>query len=280
MDNNCLVRILEGTVNNDNLDRVGELKCSIDLNGKMIPRVSIISSEEELLVTLIDDGVTFSSATSPSEIIDSKHAILSNVYGGELYVTGVDDNATINVFVKSKYKLTALTSRINNYSLDKIAYSTELTSIKAPDGGNITGALKDLEELSSLSVLHMGFPRFSDVISNLGKNTALTELYVPSGEASGQITGNWETFVESQRTNTRTTCSSGITLKGLYITPYIGFGNRSDARVGGSAEDGTLKWDASKISLQFDTSKKVLTIGYTQGEAEAAFPTYEVILCD
>ena len=283
MANNCLVTKLKGVVDNDNLSQIGEFKCKLLVSSNSgITRLDFIESSDSLVyITLLDDDVTFASATVPAQIIDSKHAILSNTYGQALSVSGASEGDWINVKVKSKYKFIHIARKFDGCLLSDLNYCEELTGFYPKNVCTCVGTFYDLAKITSLERLEINYAEhITGNISELGSLVNLTTLGVCENSALyTNFCGDFKDFVITQRNAGRTTCT-GLNILDCYNVVTIGFGVRTNLRVGTEGESGTLKWDATKMSIQLDTSKKVMTIGYTQGEAEVAFPTYEVMLCD
>ena len=287
MSNNCLVTKLKGVVDNDRLNKLGELRMMVKLSSFSIPRTNAFFSSDTtpFEVTLLDDGVTFTSATGDAKIIDSKHGIATGRYistGNSLIVSGAAENSWINISAKSKYEFGALGFDVKDIQLSDVKYCTSVKKFVVNSSCPKYGTLKDLSGMTLLELLTVwtySSNTFTGNMSDLGVFTNLTTMTVASVTSSSMyITGSWDDFVVAQRSNGRTTCD-GIDILNAYYS-FIPFGSRSNLRVGGESEKGILKWDASKISIQFDTSHKVLTIGYTAEEAAAAFTDYEVIMCD
>lgn len=287
MSNNCLVTKLKGVVDNDSLNKLGEVRMMVKLNNSSIPRANTFFSNNTtpFEITLLDDAVTFTSASGDAQIIDSKHGIATGRYigtGNTLTVSGAEPDSWINISVKSKYNFGVLGMYVKDIQLSDVKYCTSVTRFVMTSSCPKYGTLKDLSRMTLLELIEVWNGSGVTVtgnMSDLGVFTSLTEITVGSTTSSVmRITGSWDGFVVAQRSNGRTTCD-GISIKSPYYS-FIPFGSRSNLRVGGESEDGILKWDASKISIQFDTSHKVLTIGYTAEEAAAAFTDYEVIMCD
>lgn len=288
MSNNCLVTKLKGVVDNDSLNKLGELRMMVKLSSdSSIPRANTFFSIDTtpFEVTLLDDGVTFTSATGDAQIIDSKHGIATGRYigtGNGLTVSGAAGGSWINISVKSKYKFGSIGFDVKDIQLSDVKYCTCVKQFNSNGNCPKYGTLKDLSRMTLLELLQVWTDdsnTFTGNMSDLGVFTNLTTMTVASLTLSSmRITGTWDGFVVAQRSNGRTTCD-GITIQNAYYS-FIPFGSRSNLRVGGELEKGILKWDASKISIQFDTSHKVLTIGYTAEEAAAAFTDYGVIMCD
>lgn len=287
MANDCLVTKLKGVVDNDNLYKIGEVRMMVKLSSSSaIPRTNsfLPTDSTPFEVTLLDDGVTFASATGDCQIIDSKHGIITGRYisdGNDLVVSGAEPNSWIRVSVKSKYNFDKLGIYTKDVYLSDMQYSTNLTLIRSESTCQKYGTFKDLSRMSLLNNLYIwdNDGNFTGNMSDLGYLTALTSLTLATRSSNkNHIAGSWEDFVTAQRNNGRSTCDS-LDISNTYYC-FIPFGNRSNIRVGGETEHGILKWDASKMSIQFDTSHKVLTIGYTAEQAASAFTGYEVIMCD
>lgn len=286
MSKNCLVTKLNGVVDNDNLNELGEVRMMVKLSSdSAIPRTNSFMTLDStpFEVRLLDDGVTFASATGDCQVIDSKHGITTGRYisgGNALVVSGAEPESWIRVSVKSKYNIGMLSSYAKDVYLSDIQYSTNLIRFRSEVECPKYGKLKDLSRMSLLENVYIwDNGAVTGNISDLGYFTALTKLSLASNSSSrNHIAGSWDDFVTAQRNNGRSTCDSLDISNARYC--FIPFGNRSDIRVGGETEHGILKWDASKMSIQFDTSHKVLTIGYTSEQAASAFSGYEVIMCD
>ena len=279
MSNNCLHTQLKSAIENDNLPVLGMIKLKVKVDSSSrLPRLALYGANDLLDVVLLDDGVTFTSATSPSIMVDSKHGKVSKTYGGNLYLSGASEGDWINVGYSPKYDVTNIGIDSNGINLADLSYITGLVVLTplATADSTSRGKLEDLSLCTALTSINITNAYISGDISALGGLTSLVTLGLNS---NGRVncSGNFADFVSAQKSNGRSSCD-GLAL----YSPTglgIGFGNKPKIMAGQAGENATMKWSGSKISLQWDTSKVVYTIGYTQAEAETAFPTYTVELC-
>lgn len=290
MANDCLVTKLKGVVDNDNLNKLGEVRMMVKLDGSScIPRTNSFFTGDKtpFEITLLDDAVTFTSASGDAQIIDSKHGIATGRYlgsSGNALTTSADADSWINIAIKSKYDVGVLGSYVKDVQVSEFRYSYNIKAVRSTPFCPKYGTLKDLSKITSLEEIETWGLRegyaLHGAMSDLGVLTNLTIMTIGKAFSYYQnpSTGSWDDFVVAQRNNGRTICD-GITLPNAKYC-YVPFGSRDTIIVGGETESGILKWDADKISIQFDTSLKVLTIGYTAEQAASAFSGYEVIMCD
>lgn len=282
---NCLVtKLLKGSVDNDTLKKLGVLKCSVKvgIDGEL-SRGVIETTTNDYFITLLDDGVTFSSASGNSQVIDSKHGKLNTAYGSQLYVQGAESGSFINIEMKDKYAITKIkTSYFGYVNFEDLAYCLEIGILDVNSNKLVEGNLIYLQRLTKLTTLKCAYTNILGDISTLGALTLLS--IVDFSSLKNNFTGTWDSFVAAQRSNGRTIESTGITITDLYNN-RIPFGTNQRPQ-GNISENSILKWDASHITLQCDTSKKLWTIGYTPTEVNAligtggAFEGYTAELCD
>lgn len=290
MSNNCLVTKLKGVVDNDNLNKFGEVRMMVklDSSGALSRTNTFFTSDTTPFeIRLLDNEVTFTDAIGDAQIIDSKHGVATGRYisgGNFLIVSGIEGDSWINIAVKSKYELGLLGVYVKDVQLSEVRYSTKIEKVLSGNAYPKYGTFKDLSRITSLNEIatwsNGDNVALKGNITDLGILTGLTAITLAkeTKNSVNPVTGSWDNFITAQKSSGRTTCE-GITIKNAKYC-YVPFGSRSDIRVGGELESGILKWDASKMSIQFDSSLKVLTIGYTAEEAAAAFTGYEVIMCD
>lgn len=276
----CLVTRLKATVQDSSIPKIGAFLAGVKVDGnlKIAPNGTFRPvSGGELLITILDEGVTFASASGGAVKVDSKNGIFYDNYLNELTFSGVSANTTVNVRVTSSYDLGYIGINVSSLGVASIEYATGLTGIRF-SSSVASGDLSKLRNLTNVATLVMGFN--NDIvgdISILGKLTALTTINLAS--VRGNFTGNWKDFVAAQKENGRTTCDS-LEVAQIYYC-QIGFGKYGNSRLGtDDGNPGILKWSGDKISLQKDAASIVYTIGYTAEEAASAFPGYTYYLAD
>lgn len=277
MTNNCLKTQLKGVVSDNNLPVLGMIKIKVKVESDSIaPRLAAYGVNDLLEITLFDDGVTFSSAIGQSVVIDSKHAKISKTYGSKLYLSGASENDWINVGYSPKYDITNIGRNSDGINLADLSYIDGLTVLTPKTNSLTFGKLDYLSRCSNLTTIDLSGNTLSGNIAALGTLTNLQTLGLSISHSD--YSGNFSDFVAAQKANGRTSCDSLVLYSPTGLK--IGFGNKPAITDGTIGENATMKWNGNKISLQWDTSKIVWVIGYSQSEAESAFPGYSVTLCD
>ena len=146
-------------------------------------------------------------------------------------------------------------------------------------GGDIA-ALANETQLTSLNL--SGNKRVFGSIESLVKLTNLTTLILADAYANA-FTGSIENFVAGQIANGRTQVTTQNKIFCPWILTYATFGGNYYTSQGGM----WLTWEsASKIVIYYSLTStfndyiRVYTKGYTQAEAEAAFPGKAIVRVD
>lgn len=205
----CLVTKLKGTVNNNSLPKIGELrikfrKVSSPSVDSQYLNLSIINTQS---ITIVGDGY-FTDST------------LSQNKGTTLSITGNNNivyvsNTNCEVSIPNKYNITDLnlgnnSKRIFNkeLDLDQLKYSP-LNSINAPyvnliggldslknitslmsiimQGSNVTGNISSLKNLTLLKTLDLVNTNVIGDLDNLKGLTSLTSIYLNNTNIAGDI---------------------------------------------------------------------------------------------
>jgi hypothetical protein len=155
MANNCLVTKLKGVVDNDNLQKLGELMM------KVINNPSAVDGDTDITINVlspcelyVSDGGAF--ADSPANVISNpqtRTTIQPSMNGTHLYFK----NANYNVYISNKYNITQLSisgvpsrSSIFNFSLTDVKYSISMFDLTVSNS-NVNGDLSDILTLTNLS---------------------------------------------------------------------------------------------------------------------------------
>lgn len=201
----CLVTKLQGTVNNDSLLKVGELKIKV-LDGTK--KLSIVTSaSQEISLSKKGASPKFASNSSPSSVIGQSSFTLSANSGCDLYC---DTNDSI-LSISNKYELDSFlsTSGIEPVELSSFLYSDKLARLYSPD---VCG---NLEALKNLNISYLNIENSQVVgdvanIKNLPIGDGATWNYIALNNCPG-IYGNivdlagysfWDTLPQLRVANT------------------------------------------------------------------------------
>lgn len=296
---NCLVTKLKSSVDNQNLPVLGEAVLSFALTPS-----SRLSSDnfktvdnKPLKIHIIDDGIKFGTAYGQSSIVDDgtyKNCILVPDRSGNNGVSLTDNSGTlipnttvVSFKVKSKYdfiKLGGNTFWRGTINLDDYLYCTNLEDIYCSPGASYAQAYGDIANLRNLvkvTEIRLDAQRniYGD-INNLGKLILLEDIYFAKSSlvTEQKIVGNFKDLVISQCNNGRKTNTSGIVVHALKNT-LVPFGSVLTPTCSSDSANAYLKWSSTqsnlsdlKIALEITSENKVYVIGYTQAQAEEAYP--------
>lgn len=188
--NKCLVTKLNGSCNNTNLLRIGEM------------RVHFAKVDSPTAST---QGKTFSFAKDAElEIIGDAYFTdvnLSANLGKKITIPAMDEqgffvsNANCDVAILNKYALRKLLTwkrsvpaygKNISLNIDNLNYSNTLTVVSLSDA-QATGDIANLKSLTALTTISMSNTSVSGDIANLKSLTALTGLDLSSTQITGDI---------------------------------------------------------------------------------------------
>lgn len=240
---NCLVTKYKAVVDNDNLTKLGVIKLTattdtnnyirVNFNGEHI--VKILNTNESVEFAWGGakkiDGHTVKviggSEAAPGFSMTSACDVVMEIEGKyDIETFSIQYVSSIKGGIDSLYstlevlQLEGNTMSFNTSSFKKFTNLTEINL--GTNFSSFTGNLGDLADLTLLEELRAGKATnyISGDISVLGKLTALTTFYM---SGNNNITGTLESFVAAQRTNGRTTESTGINFAwGLYGVTFNG----------------------------------------------------------
>ena len=184
---NCLVTKLNGSVDNNELLRVGEMRVKVESVESPTKDTQGfgVAFTEPTTVEIVGDGYFTDSTLTENK---GKSMVVSSLLG-------VIVSQATTVSIRNKYKLRSLHVFIpsgNPYgenkvlNIDDLKYSTSLSSLnlsKMKASGNID----NLKNLTSLNFLYVRFTQVSGDIASLKNLTALTSLDVSNSNVSGDI---------------------------------------------------------------------------------------------
>lgn len=182
--NKCLVTKLAGTVNNDSLLKIGELRLSVSTvdSPSKNSQGLYITANQKVNLTIIGYGY-FTNETL-SENKGKTLAIRENTQT-LFYVS----NSNVSISLDNKYALTSLFSYASsmsvnsivnvNFDISHLTYSKNLTTFKLPNT-QVSGDISSLANLTGLTTLELPNTQVSGNISSLANLTGLTTLNVPN----------------------------------------------------------------------------------------------------
>ena len=183
----CLVTKLKGSVDNNELLRIGEMRIkveSVDSQTKDTQGFGVAFTEPTT-VEIVGDGYFTDNNLTENK---GKSMVVPSLQG-------VIVSQATTVAIRNKYKLLQLNAFIPSGSpygknkvlnIDDLKYSTSLSSLNLTNM-QASGDIASLKSLTSLSTLVLRFTQVSGDISNLQNLTALTSLDVSSTNISGDI---------------------------------------------------------------------------------------------
>ena len=183
----CLVTKLNGSVNNNELLRIGEMRIKVESVESPTKDTQGfgVSFTEPTTVEIVGDGYFTDNTLTENK---GKSMVVSTLQG-------VIVSQATTVAIRNKYKLLKLNVFIpsgNPYGKNKVLniedlkYSTSLNILNLT-GMKVSGNIANLKSLTSLFSLYLRFLDVSGDIANLKNLTALTEMDVSSTNISGDI---------------------------------------------------------------------------------------------
>ena len=189
--NKCLITKLAGTVNNDSLLKIGELRLSVSTvdSPSKNSQGLYITANQKVNLTITGDGY-FTNETL-SENKGKTLAIRENTQT-LFYVS----NSNVSISLDNKYALTSLFSyassvgvvaKVNiNFDISYLTYSKNLTVLRLSNT-QVSGNISALANLTSLTSLELSNTQVSGNISSLTNAAGLTKLILSNTQVSGNI---------------------------------------------------------------------------------------------
>ena len=187
---NCLVTKLKGSVNNNELLRIREMRMRIAKVGNPTDanRGFTISVNKPVVLEIVGDGY-FTDKT----LAENKgKTITLNTGDNGVWVS----NDNVEIAILDKYSITAISSLYPqstasygssmDLNLSDLKYSTALNSLNL-GGTKVTGDIANLKGLTALTFLNLGGTKVTGDIANLKGLTALYSLELISTQITGDI---------------------------------------------------------------------------------------------
>ena len=205
----CLVTKLNGSSNNSNLLRIGEMRIKFNKvsNPTAITQCVIIKVSRVTKLEIIGDGYFTDSSLAQNK---GKNLTITASTNNEVYVS----NSDIELAILDKYAIMNISVKANyngnvSFDIDSLKYSTPLTTLYLTNmpvygdisalkdltaltilGGNntqISGDIAALKDLTALTILDLAFTQLSGDISALKNLTNLNTLRFTNTNVSGDI---------------------------------------------------------------------------------------------
>lgn len=183
----CLITKLNGSVDNNELLRMGEMRIKVESAGSPTKDTQGfgVAFIEPTTVEIVGDGYFTDNTLTENK---GKSMVVSSLQG-------VIVNQATTVAIRNKYKLTGLNVFIpsgNPYgknkvlNIDDLKYSTSLNSLNLVSA-QASGDIANLKSLTALITLSLGNTKVAGDISNLKNLTALTNLSLNNTQVVGDI---------------------------------------------------------------------------------------------
>ena len=189
--NKCFITKLAGTVNNDSLLKIGELRLSVSTvdSPSKNSQGMYITANQKVNLTITGDGYFTNEILSENK--GKTLAIRENTQT-LFYVS----NSNVSISLDNKYSLTSLFSYASsigvvskvNVSLDisYLTYSKNLATLKLSNT-QVSGDISSLANLTGLTILELSNTQVSGDISSLANLTGLTILRLSNTQSNGNI---------------------------------------------------------------------------------------------
>ena len=175
-----LITKLNGTVDNDDLLAIGQIKLNVSkrANQTIANSYSTLKFEgdKNLHIRIVGNG--FFTGEDFSENYGTSKEVYPNVVNG-FYLSNTD----CAIIIEDKYNLTLLNTP-NSFELDGLRYSKKLTGLFCT---NVIGDIASLKNLTALTNLSISGINVSGDIASLKNLTALTNLSISGINVSGDI---------------------------------------------------------------------------------------------
>lgn len=183
----CLITKLNGSVDNNELLRMGEMRIKVESVGSPTKDTQGfgVAFIEPTTVEIVGNGYFTDNTLTENK---GKSMVVSSLQG-------VIVNQATTVAIRNKYKLTGLNVFIpsgNPYGKNKVLniedlkYSTPLTSLNLSTM-QASGDIANLKNLTALTTLSLGNTQVVGDIANLKNLTALTSLSLNNTKVAGDI---------------------------------------------------------------------------------------------
>ena len=183
----CLVTKLNGSVDNNELLRIGEMRIKVESVESPTKDTQGfgVSFTEPTTVEIVGDGYFTDNTLTENK---GKSMVVSSL-------KGVIVSQATTVAIRNKYKLNALNVFIPSgtpygknkvLNIDDLKYSTSLISLNLTNM-QASGDIGNLKNLTSLTTLYLRFTQVSGDIANFKNLTALTSLDIFVTNLSGDI---------------------------------------------------------------------------------------------
>ena len=236
--NKCLVTKLNGSSNNSELLRLGEMRMKIlkVSNPTSLTQGFAISVNKPVVLKIVDNGYF----TDRTLTVNKGKTITLNIGFNDVWVS----NDNVEIAILDKYSITELSlypsqtsvSYIRNkyFNLSDLKYSTALTSLNLSNS-QITGDIVNLKNLTSLTSLNLEYSQVNGDIVNLKNLTALIIFRISNTNVTGDIVN----------LNNLTRIGKELILKGLNISGNIGNLSNQFLFVSNQNGRGNFTWTTS-----------------------------------
>ena len=189
---NCLVTKLKGSISNNELLRIGEMRIRIAKVGNPTDATQGFGIEvnKSVVLEIVGDGYF----TDKTLNVNKGKNITLNVGINGVWVSNED----VEIAILDKYSITKISRNFPNQTsaaygsnkylnLSDLKYSNALTSLDL-SGSQVTGDIANLKGLTALTTLNLSGSQVTGDIANLKGLTALTSLNLRSTQVTGDIT--------------------------------------------------------------------------------------------
>ena len=252
--NKCLVTKLNGSSNNSELRRLGEMRMKIlkVSNPTDVTQGFAIGVNKPVVLKIVDNGYF----TDRTLTVNKGKTITLNIGYNDVFV----NNDNVEIAILDKYSITELSfypsqtsaAYIRNkyFNLSDLEYSTALTSLNLTNL-QITGDIVNLKNLTSLTYLNLVNSQITGDIVNLKNLTSLTFLNLVNSQVTGDIANlNGLTALTSLNLANSQVNGDIVNLKNLTSLTFL---NLNDSQVNGDIVN--LKNLTSLTSLNLDNSQ-------------------------
>lgn len=228
----CLVTKLNGSSNNPELLRLGEMRMKILKVSNPTEHTQCFSLSVNKAVTLeiVSDGYFTDKTLTENK---GKNITL-NIGANDIWVNG---NSDVEIAILDKYSLTRITTYYQNELPDKIygdnvklnlsdlKYSNNLTILDLSHA-QVSGDIANLKDCASFISLNLSNTQVSGDIANLKNLTSLTTLNLYNTKVSGDIT-NFKNLTALTTLSLYNTQIGGdiANLKNLTLLTYLSLDN-------------------------------------------------------
>ena len=232
----CLVTKLNGTVDNDNLLRIGEIRL---FNTKLSnptgnSQYMSLAFSKDTNLEIVGDAYFTEANLSENK---GKTKSCSANQNSAFYVSNND----CQIAILDKYSLIKIETNAHRVGdLEDLRFSKGLSFISANDSGQ-TGDISNLKNLTALTTLSLSNTQVSGDISNLKNLTALTTLNLDNTQVSGDISNLKNLTALTTLSLNNTQVSGDISnLKNLTALTILSLSNKKTALTGDIGELHTL----------------------------------------